>query len=138
MCKEELQGREQLACRADEDKASEAHLDCRWMKSKRTLRRTSTPWQDAGRKRPAEAQQSIQRKISEAQTKKYSLHQQLQRMRDSKNFIDMKNNAVGSKSSQSGSDLSSKSGYKLHHLMVVGVIGMLAGAYAQLYVLPRS
>ena len=94
--------------------------------------------QDAGRKRPAEAQQSIQRKISEAQTKKYSLSQQLQRMRDSKNFIDMKNNAVGSKSSQSGSDLSSKSGYKLHHLMVVGVIGMLAGAYAQLYVLPRS
>ena len=45
----------------------------------------------------------------------------------------MKSNAMGSKSSQGSSEVSS--GYKIHHLMMVAIIGMLAGAYLQLKVL---
>ena len=45
----------------------------------------------------------------------------------------MKKNAMGSRSSQGNSEVSS--GYKFHHLMVVAIIGMLAGAYVQLKVL---
>ena len=54
-------------------------------------------------------------------------------MKESKNYMNMKKNAMGSKSSQGNSEVSS--GYKFHHLMVVGVIGLLAGAYIQLKVL---
>ena len=50
-------------------------------------------------KAPTDANQSIGRKISEAQTMKYSLQQKLQRMKDSKSFMNMKSNAMGSKSS---------------------------------------
>lgn len=54
-------------------------------------------------------------------------------MKDSKNFMAMKSNAMGSKSSQGNTEVSS--GYKIHHLMMVAIIGMLAGAYLQLKVL---
>ena len=47
----------------------------------------------------SDGNQSIARKISEAQTKKYTLQQQLLRMKDSQSFNNMKNNAMGSKSS---------------------------------------
>lgn len=51
-------------------------------------------------------------------------------MKDSKNFQTMKNKAMGSKSSQGNSEVSS--GYGIHHLMMVAIIGMLVGAYLQL------
>ena len=63
-------------------------------------------------------------------TQKYSLQQKLQRMKDSKNFQTMKSKAMGSKSSQGNSEVSS--GYGIHHLMMVAIIGMLVGAYLQL------
>lgn len=55
-------------------------------------------------------------------------------MRDSASVMDMKNNAMGAKGKNlNSSDASSSSGFKAHHLMIVGVMGLMVGAYIQLY-----
>lgn len=51
-------------------------------------------------------------------------------MKESKKVLDLKNSALGK---NGGSQVASSQKFKLHHLILIGVIGMLVGAYAQLY-----
>lgn len=72
---------------------------------------------------------NIQRKISEAQTKKYTLTTQLNRLKDSKSVYDMKNKAVSSGGNSSGH--SSDGGFKFYHLIIFMVLGLILGSYVQ-------
>lgn len=78
--------------------------------------------------------ETIQRKISEAQTKKYSLQTQLQRMKDSKSVLDMKQQAMPKGRSAT---TKSASGYQMYHLLFVGVVAMILGAYVSLTYLKK-
>jgi hypothetical protein len=51
-------------------------------------------------------------------------------LKESKKVLDLKNSALGK---NGGSQVASSQKFKLHHLILIGVIGMLVGAYAQLY-----
>ena len=73
---------------------------------------------------------SIQQKIQEAQTKKYSLNSQLQRLKDSRSILEMKNSAVSSHSS-GGSTPAAEGGFKLYHLIIVAILGLIVGSFAQ-------
>ena len=56
--------------------------------------------------------EDIQRKISEAQAKQYSVRTKLNRMRESKNVMDMKMNLVGSSKAKGNTNQSRSTGYK--------------------------
>jgi len=77
---------------------------------------------------------TIQRQLSEAVTKKYILQTQLNRLKDSKNILDFKNQAMGGGKVASGGS-SSKGGYKMHNLLAISVVGLMVGAYLQKFYL---
>ena len=54
-------------------------------------------------------------------------------MKDSKNVMDMKKNAVHG--ARSSSFETKDSGYKLYHLLFMAIIGLMLGAYLQIHVL---
>jgi len=81
---------------------------------------------------PVVPDQNIKRKISEMQTKKYSLTTELKRMKDSKRIMDMGKDARPS-SGSAGSDSESKEGgFKFYHILIMMVIGMALGAYVSM------
>lgn len=71
---------------------------------------------------------NLQKKINEAVTKKYHLQTQLNRLKDSKTMLEMKNRAIGPTSSSGTQSKPQKSGFKMHHILAVSVLGLIAGA----------
>lgn len=52
-------------------------------------------------------------------------------MKDSKNVLDLKHNAMSGTKANSGASTRSEGGFKLYHLLLTAVIGLMLGAYLQ-------
>mmetsp|Transcript_4332 Transcript_4332/g.7314 ORF Transcript_4332/g.7314 Transcript_4332/m.7314 type:complete len:84 (+) Transcript_4332:799-1050(+) len=74
---------------------------------------------------------SNQKRITELQTQKYSLTSQLNRLKDSKQVFDMKNKSVGGANADA-SLAKGEGGFKIYHLLFMGVLGLILGAYLRL------
>lgn len=73
----------------------------------------------------------VQTKIKQLTEKKQKLQAQLTQMKDSKNVMDLKNHAMAG-STMGGHASTTKEGtFKLYHLIIMAVLGLLLGAYLQ-------
>jgi hypothetical protein len=52
-------------------------------------------------------------------------------MKDSKNLNDLKNTAMAGNQSNSGASSKKEGSFKLYHLILMAVMGMMLGAYLQ-------
>ena len=91
-------------------------------------------------KAPASQGPSMKKRLDDAQAKKMKLQTQLKRLEDNKGVLGKKNNAMNDGVGYSGAAETSD-GFKMHHLIALSVLGLLIGAYAEIYYLsgnPRA
>ena len=53
-------------------------------------------------------------------------------MKDSKSVLDMKNSAIGRPASTTSNAVVKDDSFKLYHLLICAILGVVVGAYAQL------
>lgn len=84
-------------------------------------------------KAPASQGPSMKKRLDDAQAKKMKLQTQLKRLEDNKGVLGKKDSAVSGAAGYSGAE--TMDGFKMHHLIALSVLGLLVGAYAQIYYL---
>lgn len=80
---------------------------------------------------PAADNEQVQAKLKNLTEKKQKLQAQLARMKDSKSMMDLKKESIPAKPS-GGASKQKKDEFKLYHLIMISVLGLLVGAFLQL------